>query len=308
MSTLFGEINRISAAKQDIRSAIEEKGGSVSGLIDNYAEAIRNLPSGGSSEIFGILSYSNNSAEPYSYFVIDNLTDYNVLVNLNLWSGKMNFSNGLSLDRSAVREFIWGPAAEGTSILPTFRGFDNLKFLGKMPNGPTTVPSYFLSGCSSLNSPLIFPDTLTSMAPNTVMGLNKFDYELDLSNTKLTALPEGFMSSCSVFSRAVILPSTIDVSDREWYGLRWFRNCPLFTGPFVVGNVPAPMAASSGSSYFDGQRESFSVSDSSALAYQRGITFRGETASDWKAVFPDSSVNFYYRNTIADNTPWPNFE
>lgn len=47
MATIAENLQRIQDAKADIAAAIVEKGGSVSGRIEDYADAVRALPSGG---------------------------------------------------------------------------------------------------------------------------------------------------------------------------------------------------------------------------------------------------------------------
>jgi hypothetical protein len=62
---LQDEITRIKQAKADIKASIEAKGGSVGdGLIDTYASAIDNLPSGGGD----IYEYFYEEAPSYSYY------------------------------------------------------------------------------------------------------------------------------------------------------------------------------------------------------------------------------------------------
>ena len=110
MATIAENLQRIQDAKADIAAAIVEKGGSVSGLIDTFAEAIRNLPSSGG------LTYEEGdvTATSASQFITVNHNLGNVPVFAYL-VGKMEDYTGIT-STACVMNFMRNGAILGVAI------------------------------------------------------------------------------------------------------------------------------------------------------------------------------------------------
>lgn len=94
MADLTTEYNRILQAKENIKQAINSKGGNLTTeRIDQYANAVLNLPSGGfnGEEITGVAGENLVQGDIVGYFeepnLIQNLTNYDI-------SGRYFFDNG----------------------------------------------------------------------------------------------------------------------------------------------------------------------------------------------------------------------
>lgn len=162
MATLFGEIERIANAKGEIGAAITEKGGQVSGTIDTYAQAIRNLivvagepDFEANPNAYYAYRYSNTPAGQWQY---ENQADY--------VQDMMQGSSPSSYD------YIWfSPKVaeiDQTSMYNFMRWQGSTKMVRGLENFTqvTTMQDGCFEQCSGLIYPIELPPNLTYIGNN----------------------------------------------------------------------------------------------------------------------------------------------
>lgn len=162
MATLFGEIERIANAKGEIGAAITEKGGQVSGTIDTYAQAIRNLivvagepDFEANPNAYYAYRYSNTPAGQWQY---ENQADY--------VQDMMQGSSPSSYD------YIWfSPKVaeiDQTSMYNFMRWQGSTKMVRGLENFTqvTTMQDGCFEQCSGLVYPIELPPNLTYIGNN----------------------------------------------------------------------------------------------------------------------------------------------
>ena len=139
------EIQRIQNAKADIKTAIENKGGTVSGTIDNYATAIDNLPSGGTS----LPDWSEIGYSSAPQTLLDNF-DRSVSVKNN-WDASPQYTPGLS----QYTDLYYMPVvdtSQRTSFYNLFSSVQYLEIIPSLDSSNVTDFSYMCYGSARIKS------------------------------------------------------------------------------------------------------------------------------------------------------------
>lgn len=117
--------------------------------------------------------------------------------------------NGASFTKSSVVAYRWG-STQITSIPNYFLyNFTSLISMSDMPDSVTTIGNYFMANCQAHNQTLHFSNNLTGIGTYFLAWNYKRAGGVDLSNTKITSIPDRFMQLCTVFNDVLTLPSTV---------------------------------------------------------------------------------------------------
>lgn len=162
--SIADEILRIQQAKQAIKEAINNKGGTLTNeTIDAYAQAIDNLPSGGRGTAYEVHARA-----------------------LYLISGKSN-----QFEAAWEHSLIVDPLEiSGVSTSGNPRGKDQYPDGDTegviIPQGITSIGNYAFSGWTSNNQPLVIPDSVTSIGSAALLNWS--------SNNQLLVIPDSVTS------------------------------------------------------------------------------------------------------------------
>lgn len=220
MSTLYGEIERLEVDKAAIKAAIEEKGGTVDGTLDNYAEAIRNLPAGGGGlpleGDYGSFVYAGQTVQ------VTKLSDYLALAykagDYDYDTPYYYLSSG-SYQAGSITSYTWG-----TNCL-----FTPAYFLAE--SGVTTFTN--ASPVEEFGPYFLARKAYTSSAA--------FQGPLNIPNAK--TIGEGFLYQQSYFTGELIIPETVTS-----IGNLFLPYVSAFKGPIVANSSTTPGAGSFASS------------------------------------------------------------
>ena len=219
------EITRIKKAKADIKASIEAKGGSVGdGLIDTYASAIDNLPSGGgdANEYFvekisgtilkattilkktpmidttGITNANSafSGANQLEEFALSDFSGITNAGSMCMYCTKLKSFNFLDTSNSTdTNQMFYGCSSlikvqsfntiKSTTLRSMFSGCSSLVELGELRGDACININQVLSSCSKLET---FGGIKNlGMAYDSTKSANSSNYTLTLSNsTKLT--------------------------------------------------------------------------------------------------------------------------
>jgi len=220
--SIASEITRLQNAKADIKTAIENKGGTVSGTIDNYATAIDNLPSGGGS-------YTDYFYESTNKTVSENTGGWkNLIKSIKINTAKQDLtafvmnckaenidlsefdptitrtkvamlfyqcSNVKQLDISKIK--IGGLSTNSTDVfydcsnLETIIGLENQDF-----SGSKSIGSMF-SGCKKLKNIPNINASSSSEIYNTFSGCNALESIGIIDCDNVTAVGTGAFYQCT---------------------------------------------------------------------------------------------------------------
>lgn len=184
---LQDEITRIKQAKADIKASIEAKGGSVgNGLIDTYASAIDNLPSGG-GDIYEYFPEKITSSNTRMYKEIKKVPSIDI--------SSLNSLEYFYQDCQSLEEV---PFLDTTHITNMTSMHDNNYALKILPNYNTSNVTSFSTFCRNNRALETFP-------------------QLDMS--KATRI-DNLLYGCSLLKT---VPSLNTILAKSFYAL--FRDC-----------------------------------------------------------------------------------
>ena len=192
---------------------------------------------------------------------------------------------GSSIPREAITSFEFGTqnVATPSSFLEGATNLTSVDFT--YATGLLNINYGFLGDCTSLNSAIAVPNSVTLISGHFLAGCTSFNSALTLPSS-LQTIGDAFMSTCTSFNQNITLPATLTT-----IGSSFMYNCKAMTSNVDVGSLAATIAAVS--------NNTFATNDSSAACYATGIAIAGTTASDWLTKFPDRSTSPYRRLHIG---------
>lgn len=253
------QLSRIEKDKVDIYNAIEAKGGVIAeDSLDNYAEAILNLPDGAETEIdfekhpdayMGISGLTQAGAFTIVYIedeetITEILTTAYKLSSLGLVPVAVAFGPKvaeLSLTKIgdnflASQDMLSVTGLEHftqiTELGDNFLANGNnsnldLQSIGALPPNLTKVGSNFMNRRQVFNAPVIFPDTITEIGDYCLNSAHAFNSELHLPE-QLTTLGDYSFSELRAFNQPLNLPSGLTVIPNSF-----LYNATAFNQPVV---------------------------------------------------------------------------
>ena len=168
MGTTAQKLNKILETKEAIRTAINNKGGTLTttDTFASYPSAIDSLPSGGGGSLKTLLDATKSTYNlfyQYSGTSVNDLISYNDTENVtnmsNMYQNCKNLTT-VQLDTSNVTSFYY-----------TFAYCDNLKTIDITYIKPTANTYYFAYGCKSLTKLII-----RNMPSIPALNSNAFNY------------------------------------------------------------------------------------------------------------------------------------
>lgn len=219
----------------------------------------------------------------YADTVIDKTTTNTVtLASVNEFNSLVPNGQGFTMDGTvptgAVKSVTVGKLITATpsGFLGHFESIDSVD----MSNAEslTTIGIQFMLA-SSINSPIIIPEGVTSIGNNFMGDCRSFNSDISLPST-LTIIDSGFMSQCEIFSKPVVLPSGL-VS----LGRGFLNNMGNMTSYIDVGNLSTNIMES-GSSV---RNTYLSYYNSLAPGYPTGMAIKGANRAEWLAALPNGS-------------------
>ena len=174
---------------------------------------------------------------------------------------------------------------------------------------------YFLSGCSNFNGTIVLPYKLLNIGDQFLQGCSAFNQVLSFPES-VRSIGDNFLSNCSSYNKALALPGSL-VSIGRWflYQCRSFnQNLSLPSSLISIGtafismNIPeSGKGAMTGTidvgslpaTIIASSNFSFACISSSAPMYTTGITISGSTRADWMTKFPNGN-NSGLRRKLVD--------
>jgi hypothetical protein len=87
----------------------------------------------------------------------------------------------------------------------------------------TTIPSYFMSGCTSFNQQLTIPDCVTSIGNYFMLGCTSFNQQLTIPDC-VTSIGNNFMSGCTSYNNLIYCPGNTS-RPTHWITESSFNGC-----------------------------------------------------------------------------------
>lgn len=174
---------------------------------------------------------------------------------------------------------------------------------------------YFLSGCSNFNGTIVLPYKLLNIGDQFLQGCSAFNQVLSFPES-VRSIGDNFLSNCSSYNKALALPDSL-VSIGRWflYQCRLFnQNLSLPSSLISIGtafismNIPeSGVGAMTGTidvgnlpaTIIASSNFSFACISSSAPMCTTGITISGGTRADWMTKFPNGN-NSGLRRKLVD--------
>ena len=213
MGTTAQKLNKILETKEAIRTAINNKGGTLTttDTFASYPSAIDSLPSGGGDPLkeyldetkdasYMFCGYANNEYSTWynnlTYERLQKILNYNTTSNVTNMNGMFNYCIQLNtipqLDTSKVTNMSYMFSNSTVTTIP------------QLDTSKVTNMSYMFSGCSKLTMIQLDTSNVTSME---YMFSNCFKLTtIDIShmNTKSTSRSSNFANGCYVLTKLII--------------------------------------------------------------------------------------------------------
>ena len=192
MGTTAQKLNKILETKEAIRTAINNKGGTLTttDTFASYPSAIDSLPSGGGGSLKTLLDATKSTYNlfyQYSGTSVNDLISYNDTENVtnmsNMYQNCKNLTTIPKLNTSSVKSMssfvqncknvttVQLDTSNVTSFYYTFAYCDNLKTIDITYIKPTANTYYFAYGCKSLTKLII-----RNMPSIPALNSNAFNY------------------------------------------------------------------------------------------------------------------------------------
>lgn len=195
--TIADKLTQLNTIKQDIKTAINNKGGAVANDFTVYAAAITNLPSGGSvnDEIYygGV---NVVTIKPYN-----NTVKIIQLRNFHGWTSPTGLIIGTGFERVNEYAFTLWINALTLSLPSTMITIDQYAFMGwksleslTIPNAVTSVGQSCFSGCKGLKT-LTLSAAMTLIAAYCFQDCNSL-VDINIHNN-IKTIGGGSFSNCS---------------------------------------------------------------------------------------------------------------
>lgn len=274
--SLDSEISRIERDKQEIKDAIQTKGGTLlSQSLDTAAEEILALPTGGEEPI-------DWSKHPNAYLAVKELTSktlryvedyseaYAMLSGDNLWMNTTQYA--------FVAELYISPKAEELDLTYSqglmrnafyLTKIDGLRYLTKLTSISQfcSIDTYQSNGwptIGSLEEIDQLPPNLTSIGDYFLQGQVRFNQPITISE-QINSISSYFMNNCQSYSHPLVIPENV-----TYVGYNFMTNCYNFVGPLTVNTE------------YDNNDWSSLVNDQeNCRAFVEGVGVDGENAGDW---------------------------
>lgn len=178
----------------------------------------------------------------------------------------------------------------------------------------SNLGDYFLSGCSNFNGTIALPYKLLNIGSRFLQGCSSFNQVLSFPN-RLGSIRDYFLYNCSSYNKALALPESL-TSIGSWflYQCRSFnQNLSLPSSLVSIGtafismNIPeSGVGAMTGTidvgnlpaTIIASSNFSFACISSSAPMCTTGITMSGGTRADWMTKFPNGNNSGLRRKLI----------
>ena len=313
MDNIATQLTQLQTIKQDIATAIEEKGGTVGEGFDTYATAISNIPSGGSGT--PQIRLSENSDLRFGYSTFSSVPNYIILDVIPTFC----FFNCSSLTSVTI------PNSVTTIGHNAFEGCSSLTSV-TIPNSVTLIDEGVFSGCTSLTSVTIpnsveiiydqaFQDcnSLTGLTiPNsvTLIGNAAFNNNLALSSIILPRNPYLFgeiedqwgnntLRSQS-FYNCQSLSSLIIPAEIKYPGYYCFSNCQSLSSLTIEEGIEfLPDGV------FESCYSLTSVTIPSTVQYLNDNVFNGCQALEWIKCLPLTPPEHYEEHLWGHGPIYP---
>lgn len=223
--------SEISILEQNIASSyntIKNKGGSLPEQLntENLAGAIATLEDAGVTPgEYGALYYlvGVNGKTVLRGVQLNTIDDFNAMCTDGNQQSSITI-NGQSILKSTIVRYTFG-SAELTSLPDNFcYYFSNMSQMSNMPDSITSIGSNFMRACQAFNQSIHFSNNLQTIGSYCLANNYKRSANTDLSNTKLTSLPDYFMAWCYNFNGKLTLPASL-----KSIGNRVLQSCNSFS-------------------------------------------------------------------------------
>ena len=225
MGTTAQKLNKILETKEAIRTAINNKGGTLSttDTFASYSSAIDSLPSGGGGSLKTLLDATKST-----YFLFFNYkgtntdglisySDTSSVTNMgSMFQGCSNLTTISQLDTSNV-----------TSMSSMFNGCSNLTTIPQLVTSSVTDMSRMFQGCSNLTTiPQLNTSKVTNMN-NMFTSCSKLT-TIDITHMKITSTSNTnyFANNCYSLTKLIIR----NMDTIPALASNAFTNCYHFTG------------------------------------------------------------------------------
>ncbi|GMO16826.1 MAG: hypothetical protein Ta2E_08120 [Mycoplasmoidaceae bacterium] len=176
------------------------------------------------SAIKALFPDENNVGGKYRTLLTNNFGSLLLLDDTRIYFHNQNDINAMSNTQNASYEFtidghtiskglVKGITFGNEFNLTTFPNaflqlFTSLDKPLIIPNSITSLPQDFMKQCTSFNSPITFSPNITTFAPWVLQELTVFNQPIDLSMTSLESFGQNFMVNCVSFDSPITFPST----------------------------------------------------------------------------------------------------
>lgn len=192
-------------------------------------------------------------------------TEYN---NLGILSGNISSCSvgGSLVPLNAIRRFEFG-SNPTTAPQGFLRGCSNLETISEIPENVTTIQSFFLHNCISLNCDIIMPG-VTTISTSFLCGCTAFDGYIDTANK---TLPDAywFLRRCTSLTSLTI---------EEGFNVNATQVNSFLTELTNLQSLTVK------SSWVPSGDATLTVSDNTSPAYVNGVTITGPYRSQWLAL------------------------
>ena len=304
--TIASEITDLQTNLTNAKTAVTSKGGTVGDTgFAGLASEIDTIPSGGTLDNYGSITYLDTNDEEQTLTLIDE----NYYMELTLITGggaNLQFGD-LTLN---INKIIEVTIADGVQYIPdnfmnncanlvTVNLPSSIKYIGDLVFNRCNVTStinlenviyigeYFLYRSINFNQPINLPK-IDCIGNYFLASCSNFNSTLTLP-ASMYKIGNYFLSGCTAFAQTLTLPTLQTISGIANPGTYFMQNCNHFTGPLVC-NCPN---GTSSDTY------TLSTTDSTALMYTTGVTLTGTYASDWKTAFPDRAGSPYRKLIVG---------
>ena len=225
--SISSELLTLNNTKTAIRTAINQKGGSVSAsdTFASYANAIANLPTGGGNKLLTSIDVSEFSGTTFndcrSY--ITGVTIPNTVTTI----GANAFSNCSSLTTVTI------PNTVTTISANAFNACTGLTSV-TIPSGVTSIENYTFNGCSGLTS-ITIPSSVTTIGVRPFMGCT--DLTSITIPSSVTSIGNQAFSGCTGLTSIVVNATTPPTLGTDVFSLT--NNCPIYVPAASVATYKA---------------------------------------------------------------------
>ena len=225
MGTTAQKLNKILETKEAIRTAINNKGGTLTttDTFASYPSAIDSLPSGGGGSLKTLLDATKSCY--YLFFnykgtSVDNLISYSDTENVTNMSYMFRECSNLTTIPSINTSLV-------TNMSSMFQFCSNLTAIPSINTSLVTDTSYMFSRCSSVTTiPQLNTSKVTNMSSMFLKCTSLTTIDITHMNIIFTSNSNSFASNCCSLTKLIIR----NMSTIPPLNSNAFTNCYHFTG------------------------------------------------------------------------------